>query len=831
MRNPTPASSIVPSLILSFFLSPLYFVLSSLNRGSSLLVEESQVLISSDRSFTCGFYSVGINAYCFSIWFTNSSNRTIIWTANRDRPVNGQNSRISLLRDGNMVLTDVDGSTIWNTKTSGTNVERLEILNSGNLVIKDPQENILWQSFDYPTDTFLPSQPITKGKSLISAKERGVLSSGYYHFNFDSDNVLKLMYDGPVISSLYWPDPDNNESGNGRTKYNSSRYGVLDEMGRFQSSDKLEFNASDMGFGIKRRLTLDYDGNLRLYSLNESSGLWGISWAALAEQCKVHGQCGRNGICVYTPTPKCSCPPGYERKDPSDWTQGCVPKFNQTCNTQLLNFIKLPQTDFYGFDLNYTDQISFETCRKICLEDCSCEAFGYRLTGTGVCYPKTALFNGYRSPNFPGSTYIKMPKNVETSDYAIFQVSGLICKSSQAEVMVDYSNMFNSRPTYVHLYWFASAAGLIEILFIASGWWYLFRKHEMPILVEEGYRAISNQFRRFTYTELKKATKKFKEELGRGGSGAVYKGILADNRVVAVKKLGDVIQGEEEFWAEVSTIGKINHMNLVRMWGYCSESLHRLLVYEYVENGSLDKYLFIDGNSINGPASLLGWNQRFKIAIGAAKGLAYLHHECLEWVIHCDVKPENILLDGDFEAKIADFGLAKLSQRGGSGANFSRIRGTKGYMAPEWALNLPISAMVDVYSYGVVVLEIVKGSRFSNLLVDGDEEVELRRFARMAKEKLMSGEESWLDGFVDFRLNGQFNRKQALRIVEIGIACVEDERNKRPNMEMIVQTLLACEEEGLLFGEIQNTTSPYSDSIEHEPNQETAFLKSEFHSP
>ncbi|KAI3507433.1 hypothetical protein L1887_22419 [Cichorium endivia] len=300
---------------------------------------------------------------------------------------------------------------------------------------------------------------------------------------------------------------------------------------------------------------------------------------------------------------------------------------------------------------------------------------------------------------------------------------------------------------------------------------------------------ISSQFRSFTYQELVKATRNFKVEIGRGGSGTVYKGVLEDERVVAVKRLGDVSDGGE-FWAEVSTIGKINHMNLVRMWGLCSQKQHRLIVYEYVENLSLDQRLF--------SSSFLQWKERFKVAIGIAKGLAYLHHECLEWVIHCDVKPENILLDDSFEPKIADFGLAKLSQRGSQGSEFTRIRGTKGYMAPEWASNLPITAKVDVYSYGVVVLEMARGIRLSNIVVqEGEaEESELMRFVKVMKMKLHKKEmESWIEEIIDSRLGGLFSRKQAAKLVEVGLSCVEEDRNKRPTMGSVVQVLIDCESE------------------------------------
>nr|GMD34162.1 putative receptor protein kinase ZmPK1 [Ipomoea batatas] len=329
--------------------------------------------------------------------------------------------------------------------------------------------------------------------------------------------------------------------------------------------------------------------------------------------------------------------------------------------------------------------------------------------------------------------------------------------------------------------------GGIEALVVVLGWWALFSKHGIPASIENGYCMLSSQFRRFNYAELKKATKNFKVELGRGGSGAVYKGGLEDGRAVAVKRLGDEFQGEEQFWAEMTTIGKINHRNLVRMWGFCAEGKHRLLVYEYVQNSSLDKHIYT--------SNILGWNERFEVALGTAKGLAYLHHECLEWVIHCDVKPENILLTGDLEPKIADFGLAKLAQRGDPGSYFTRIRGTKGYMAPEWALNQPITAKVDVYGYGVVILEMVNGNRISRWVgEEGDDphETNMKKFVVALKEKIESGEETWVDDIVDKRLEGEFNRNQAKTLIQVGLACVEENKNLRPTMASVVQTLMEC---------------------------------------
>ncbi|XP_074300876.1 putative receptor protein kinase ZmPK1 [Silene latifolia] len=787
------------------FLSSLTSVLAGniLTRGSSLTAEttsKSNFLTSLDKTFTCGFYSFGENAYWFSIWYTNSNLKTVVWTANRDNPVNRHNSRLTLRKDGSMVLTDFDGSITWGTNKTG-NVDKAELLNTGNFVIRGINGNYLWQSFDFPTDTLLPTQFITKKNSLVSSIGPKNIGSGYFNFLFDNDNVLKMLYNGPEITSLYWPDVDApNVFADGRTNYNSSRIACFDKTGRFNSSDQMQFTTIDVGLGINRRLTLDYDGNLRVYSLNDSSETWVITWQAISSQCDVHGLCGRNGICEYNPEPRCSCPPNYEPTDSSDWRKGCKPKFNRNCSNS--HFIELSHVDYYGYDFNYSsDPFSFEACKQLCSTNCDCLAFGYRILGEGICYIKIALFNGRRSVDFPGSIYLKVPNTAESLDDVVLNGSRPVCSNSEGKLVLlpGSYDVSNQRFKWVYPYSFVLAIGILEVIVFVSGWWFLFRKHGTSSSMEDGYRAISSQFRSFSYRELQKATGKFKEVLGLGGFGVVYKGVLSDDdRTIAVKKLGDVFQGEDEFWAEVSTIGRINHMNLARMWGFCSEGKHRLLVYEYVEGGPLDKHLFRD----NG---VLGWNERFKIALGTAKGLAYLHHECLEWVIHCDVKPENILLDKDFEPKISDFGLAKLCQRGGHSHRSSKltgIRGTKGYMAPDWAMYLPITAKVDVYSYGVVILELVRGIRLSNWVVDSDvgSEIvsELVNFVRLAKGKTERDDDSWVGEFVDSRLERMFSRKQAALMIKVGFSCVEEDRNKRPTMESVAQVLAECEDETII---------------------------------
>ncbi|KAK1276998.1 putative receptor protein kinase ZmPK1 [Acorus gramineus] len=688
-----------------------------------------------------------------------------------------------------MVLTDVDGTIVWATNTSSTKASSAALLNSGNLIITNSSGSVLWQSFDSPTDTILPSQPITKDVRLTSTIGDGSLSTGYYSLYFDNDNVLRLIYNGPETSSIYWPDPAMDAGVFGRTTFNSTRFAVLDDVGRFMSSDAFGFNASDLGLGIRRRLTMDYDGNLRLYSLNESDGSWSVTWMALSNMCKVHGLCGRNGICIYEPGLQCSCPPYYEMTNKSDWTKGCKPTFNLTCDPshqKTTTFIELPHSDFWGYDYTSNTNSSFDSCKNTCLSDCTCQAFRYGLDRK--CFAKSALFDGYSSPEFWGDIYLKIPATLDASNPPPRKLSNLTCNTSESKDLLISLTLYvktNGKTKWVYYYGFLSAFGVIEFLFITFGWWALHQRRESaPITVDEGYRIITSQFRRFTYGELKKATRNFNEELGRGGSGAVYKGILGDKRTVAVKRLEDVTQGEEddEFWSEVSTIGRINHMNLVRMYGFCSEPKHRLLVCEYVEYGSLDGLLFDDDNDP------LRWRERFKIAVGTAKGLAYLHHECLEWVVHCDIKPENILIDRNYEAKIADFGLMKLSQRGAPTTELSRIRGTKGYMAPEWVLNLPITAKVDVYSFGVVLLEMLRGRRIFEW------EVDMKSLIRVEKERLANGDDSWIEDLVDARLNGDVDVKQAETMALIAFLCVEEEAGKRPTMDKVVETLMAVVE-------------------------------------
>ncbi|KAI5590475.1 hypothetical protein BDE02_04G010400 [Populus trichocarpa] len=278
---------------------------------------------------------------------------------------------------------------------------------------------------------------------------------------------------------------------------------------------------------------------------------------------------------------------------------------------------------------------------------------------------------------------------------------------------------------------------------------------------------------RFSHEDLRVATNDFKETLGRGGFGSVFKGVLADGTGIAVKRLDKLGQGKRAFLAEVETIGSVHHFNLVRLIGFCAEKSYRLLVYEYMSNSSLDNWIFkkVQGSSLD-------WQTRKKIILDIAKGMAYLHEECRQTIMHLDIKPQNILLDPNFNAKISDFGLSKLIDREMSQVQLS-MRGTPGYLAPEWHQELGrITVKVDVYSFGIVLLEVVCARRS----VDHSQPESAFHLLRMLQNKA-----EYILKFLDEYM--QSDRDEIIRMIKIAAWCLQDDPEKRPLMSTVVKVL------------------------------------------
>ncbi|KAI9395676.1 hypothetical protein POPTR_004G014636v4 [Populus trichocarpa] len=284
---------------------------------------------------------------------------------------------------------------------------------------------------------------------------------------------------------------------------------------------------------------------------------------------------------------------------------------------------------------------------------------------------------------------------------------------------------------------------------------------------------------RFSYQELYVATDNFNERLGRGGFGSVFKGKLGDGTQIAVKRLEKRGQGMSAFLAEAEAIGSLHHFNLVRLIGFCAEKSSRLLVFEYLSNGSLDNWIFT-----NVKKNFLDWQTRKKIILDIAKGLAYLHEDCRHTIIHLDVKPQNILLDSSFHAKIADFGLSKLINRDMSQVQIS-MRGTPGYLAPEWRQPLGrITVKVDIYSFGIVLLEIVCARRNA----DQSQPESAFHLLTMLQKKA-----DHQDGVIDIVENldeyTRSDREEITRMIKVAAWCLQDDPERRPLMSTVLKVL------------------------------------------
>ncbi|KQJ87918.2 hypothetical protein BRADI_4g14220v3 [Brachypodium distachyon] len=295
-----------------------------------------------------------------------------------------------------------------------------------------------------------------------------------------------------------------------------------------------------------------------------------------------------------------------------------------------------------------------------------------------------------------------------------------------------------------------------------------------------GLEGANSEFTFFDFSQVSDATSAFSDEnkLGQGGFGPVYKGQFPDGREVAIKRLASHSgQGFMEFKNEVQLIAKLQHTNLVRLLGCCSQADEKILIYEYLPNKSLDFFIFDETRG-----ALLNWNKRIVIIEGIAQGLLYLHRHSRLRVIHRDLKASNILLDNEMNPKISDFGLAKIFSSNDTGGNTKKIAGTYGYMAPEYASEGIFSVKSDVFSYGVLMLEIINGKRNSCFHQFGD------FFNLLGYAWKLWKEERWLE-FVDAAIVPELHASEAMRCINIALLCVQENAADRPTTSSVVAML------------------------------------------
>lgn len=604
------------------------------------------------------------------------------------------------------------------------------------------------------------------------------MRSGYYSFTLLKSGNLSLKWNDSVV---YFNQGLNSTINSNLTSplLRLQPVGILSISDVTLTSPAIVAYSSDYAEGsdILRFLRLESDGNLRIFSSARGSGTTTRRWAAVADQCQVFGYCGNMGICGYNDSssdPVCECPSqNFEFIEQNDTRKGCKRKVEIDSCPGSATMLELNHTKFLTFLPELTSQVFFvgiSACRLNCLVTGSCVASTSLSDGTGLCYLKTPDFvSGFQNPALPSTSYVK--------------VCGPVLPNPSGSLQLEEKSKSWRLKAWIVVV--AVLATLMVLVVLEGGLWYWCCRNSPKFVSLSAQYALleyaSGAPVQFSYKELQRSTKGFKDKLGAGGFGAVYRGLLANRTVVAVKQLEGIEQGEKQFRMEVATISSTHHLNLVRLVGFCSEGKHRLLVYEFMKNGSLDNFLFSNEEQ---SGKLLNWQSRFNIALGTARGITYLHEECRDCIVHCDIKPENILLDDNYNAKVSDFGLAKLiNPKDHRHRTLTSVRGTRGYLAPEWLANLPITSKSDVYSYGMVLLEIVSGRR--NFEVS--QETNRKKFSLWAYEEFEKGN---VKGIVDKSLAGEdVDIEQVIRAIQVSFWCIQEQPSLRPMMGKVVRML------------------------------------------
>ncbi|EHA8586874.1 Receptor-like serine/threonine-protein kinase SD1-8 [Cocos nucifera] len=736
MRRPP----IFPSLL--FFLSSLF----SHSIGGDILtptlpLTDGQNLVSAGGTFELGFFSpANSNNRYVGIWYHTVSKQTVVWVANRQHPISEPKGNLSITANGTLIITDQNSTTIWSSGSSGLANPVAQLLDTGNFIIRKANDDsnhpnsFAWQSFDHPTDTLLPGMKL--GWNLTSHLNRNLTAwtspsdpaPGHYSMAMDVQGDPEIfLWAGAQRAWRAGPWVGQRFSGVPEMKtYSMFTFDFVNDQ------DEIYYTFNIRNQSIISRLIVNQSGATQRMVWLEQSQMWSIFWFAPKDQCDSVSPCGPFGICDPNNSPICDCLQGFQPKSPTNWalrdgSGGCKRKTALDCRNGTDGFVtvsdaKLPDTSSSTVDMS----LNLDQCRAMCLTNCSCTAFASANTSGDGCIIWTTELTDLREFGFGGQDlYVR----VAAADLARAVLGGV----SFASNYIDEST---------------------------EG-----RELEMPLFDLGTIAAATDNF-------------SIQNKLGEGGFGPVYKGKLGDEQEIAVKRLAKTsVQGLDEFKNEVMLIAKLQHRNLVRLLGCCVQGEERMLIYEYMPNRSLDAFLFDKAN-----AALLDWRIRYNIIVGIARGILYLHRDSRFRIIHRDLKASNILLDKEMNPKISDFGMARIFGGDETEANTRRVVGTYGYMSPEYAMDGIFSVKSDVFSFGVLVLEIISGKKNRGVYLS-HHHVNLLGHAWS----------SWKEGnaleLVDESVAHSFPVAEALRCIRVGLLCVQEHPEDRPTMSSVVLML------------------------------------------
>ncbi|XP_024158569.1 G-type lectin S-receptor-like serine/threonine-protein kinase At1g11410 isoform X1 [Rosa chinensis] len=760
-------------------------------------IRDGDVLVSSRKLFALGFFSPGNPQHRHvGVWFYKVPEKTIVWVANRNHPVNDSSGVLSISGDGGLVIHGKDQSTpLWsaNVTLSSPNNFTAKLRDTGNLVLlENGNQRVVWDSFDYPSDTVLSSMKLGLDRRsglewlITSWKSKDDPGTGSCTYGIDprgSPQLFLKKEGGPLWRSGPWIG----DRWSGEPQL-SSTVGLFN-LSFVNNEDEISYKRVVANDSLFTRGVLDESGIYQRLMWNDKENKWIELVSDPNEWCDNYGLCGPNSNCDPYNDYKfaCTCQPGFEPKSPSDWylrigVGGCIRKAGvSVCRNGEgfvpVNRVKVPDS---STAVRVNMSLSLEACKLECLMDCSCTAYtsaDERGGGNGCLTWHGDLMDTRTYPKVGQDLYVR----VDATSLAQYEKSnGSLSKKATLAISLGSVTVFLLLLT---LYWLVSMKmkgnrRRNKCSFILTAGSTYFEESSGGTAFDDS--RINSELAFFHLKTITTATNNFSIEnkLGEGGFGSVYKGILHNGKEIAVKRLSKFSgQGVEEFKNEILLIAKLQHRNLVRILGCCVEDEEKILIYEYLPNKSLDSFIFNETKR-----ALLNWTKRFEIIFGIARGILYLHEDSRLRIIHRDLKASNVLLDNSLNPKIADFGMARIFSGEQSEANTNRVVGTYGYMSPEYAMEGLFSIKSDVYSFGVLLLEIITGKK--NVGYYHEEYPNSNLVGHVW--------DLWKEGraveIFDSSIE-EYLVSEVVRCIQIGLLCVQEYATDRPTMSAVVSML------------------------------------------
>ncbi|GMN68860.1 hypothetical protein TIFTF001_037909 [Ficus carica] len=720
------------TVIFLFLLHTTSFEVDSINQFQS--ISDGETLVSKEGVFELGFFSPGTSKKRYmGIWYKNIPIQTVVWVANRCNPIYDSSGLLTVNSTGNLVLLYQNKSVIWSTSLfKQIQKPTAQLLDSGNLILRDDADRnsgtYLWQSFDNPSNTILPEMKM--GWDLRTGLQRHLTAWNNTEDPCPGGLTYGIQFN-PQLNTI----PEDFLRKGSEKFYRSGPWNGLRFSGgpelrpNFLYNFKFVCNDDEMYYTYNVRIKLiiailvvnQFPSMIQRLRWIDADQTWRAEASYPREYCDNYGICGANGICDPSNSSSCQCLRGFKPNSPEEW------------NSMNMSG---------GCVRNYPP--SCEEKEK----DGVAKLSGLKLPDAAHSWMNTSM-------NLK-ECKAKCLSNCSCTAYANTDIRG---KGSGCAI------------------WFGD---LIDIRHIPAGGQDLYvriRASELAkadrdvtaVIVASVIVVVSGIFSAGYY-------------IGRmalkGGFGPVYKGMLEDGKEIAVKRLSmSSGQGVDEFKNEVALIAKLQHRNLVKLLGCCIQGEEKLLVYEYMLNKCLDSFIF---DQVQG--KLLDWPKRFQIICGIARGLLYLHQDSRLRVIHRDLKASNVLLDIEMNPKISDFGMARTFRGDQLEGNTNRVVGTYGYMAPEYAFNGQFSIKSDIFSFGIMVLEIISGKR-SRVFRPQNDSLTLTGYAW----KLMkAGREIEL---LDACLKDSHDSFEVLRCIHVSLLCVQQRPADRPTISSVVVML------------------------------------------